>query len=626
MEPVAKNEMKPLTKVLSDYVHEYFKKTDIELTEDGDRATYEFSADGEGDFTYKCYLEIYEAKQQIRVYEYVSNVVPDRKRTEIAELLVRINFGLKYGKVSMAYDSGKLRFEGEIGVREGLLSAAMINDLVDAGIGILDSYSPLIMKVVYSDVSAEDAFTSLSDNTEAPSIPDAADISQAWAWNRFVGAMPLKAWADDLSQACKNAADLDAWTLAGRACVLINSDEIYSCEALKRVASDAGMKFVRIPPGEVMNMPDSAAFRSISPVMVYLEPGRWMFDLSKLEDDAEERARVEQYQYRLMERLRDFNPKRPVVYAVSASELNDVSEKLRQVGLFERFIAIPDRSLEFLAQDFLTDLGQDICDDSMKTELGKVGKLLSWSFASTEQRDLARIALRRIHAQQNRLLTFLDLVHISTHDLTEEEQPQAKNADDRKQVAYHEAGHAVIAILESGGEDIPDYTSIVPGASGFGGITVESYQYHFSKADKITAYDDLRREIRICLGGRAAEEIAYGPEKIGSGASGDLESATRQACNAFARWGFAPSMQEVGMSESNLAVILGRADESENNYVNGLVRKFLAEEYRVVRQTLTEQRKLLDQVADRLMWDAVVDQEELSELYESYKGKAKGKK
>jgi len=78
-------------------------------------------------------------------------------------------------------------------------------------------------------------------------------------------------------------------------------------------------------------------------------------------------------------------------------------------------------------------------------------------------------------------------------------------------------------------------------------------------------------------------------------------------------------MQTEGKAESNLAVIIEKAYESEYVKVHALVREFLGEEYRVVRNILNEHRELLDQLADRLMWDPVVDQAEMSELYDSYK-------
>lgn len=614
-ETSSRGEMGPLTKVLSDWVHEYFKKTEIEAS--GAQSSYKFTADGEGDFSFNCYVEVYEEKSRVMTFIYAPLSASPKKRTEVADLLARINFGLNYGKVTMDFDSGKLRFEGEIGVSGGVLSVAMINNVVDGGIGIMDHYLPAIMSVVHAEVSAVDAYANLGKDRE-DMRPPITPTSDAWGWERFVGVDPIKVWAEDLKKSVATKSDMDQWALTGRSAVIINSDEGYCRELLKRIAADTGMNFISVTSDEVMNLPDSSVFRTMAPVLVYLEPGRWMLAKAEEEESEEDFEHVEKFQYRLIESMRKFKPAKPVVFAVMAYQVDDVSQKLRQVGLFERYFAIPKRSLEMVAEDFICRIGKNLCDESLSNDLGKVGQLISWSFGDTEQQDLALLNLRRIQARRGEKLGFIDLVHIATHSMTEEEEPQARNVDERRQVAYHEAGHAVIAMLESSGKDIPDYTSIVPGASGFGGVTVESYGYFFSKGDNITSYEEFRRDIRVCLGGRAAEELIYGPEKIGCGASGDLESATKNSHRAFAHWGFAPGMERPGLSGSNLQVVLGKAYESEYVRITELVRQFLREEYEVVMDSLRLHQSLLDKVADRLLWDPVVDQDEMRTLYEGH--------
>jgi cell division protease FtsH len=109
-----------------------------------------------------------------------------------------------------------------------------------------------------------------------------------------------------------------------------------------------------------------------------------------------------------------------------------------------------------------------------------------------------------------------------------------------RSVAAHEAGHAAVAILDSNGKNIPDYWSIVPGAD-FKGVVAESIAYRESLGGR-TTYADFRHQIRVRLAGRAAEELAFGPENISSGACGDLESVWKRSSRAFGRWGFAPDM------------------------------------------------------------------------------------
>ena len=614
MEPVIKSEMGPLTKVVSEWVQECFKNHDLDITEEGNRATYEFTAENSGDFTYKGYVEVYEERNKVAVYLYSPINVSERKRVEASEVLARINFGLSIGKVVMSFEDGKVRFEGDIGVKDGTLSVAMVNDMVDGGIEILDRYLPAVVAVAHANVAPADAYSNLDGKTETESVLKTADLKEVWAWERFVGSAPLQSWAEELRKAVESKSSDDDWALAGRAAVLVNYDEHYCSEALKRVAATSGMKFVSIPSDDVMSMPPSSAFRSMAPVLVYLEPARWMLESGADDESSEEAERVDNFQSALVDWMHEFKPSRPVIYVVSANKLDDVAERLRRVALFERFITLPQQSLDTVGLNFIEQLGRERCGASLLESTGKVGRLLSWNFSQVEQRDLAMLSLKRIHAREKRALEFLDLVQIATHDLLEEGIPQPVQEEVRRQTAYHEAGHAVISILETGGNDVPDYTSIVPGASGFGGITVESYGFYYAKGDDQTTYQDFRRDIRVGMGGRAAEELIFGAVMVSSGASGDLDSATKHARHAFSRWGFAPAMDKPGQSESNLAVNHDNSTTSEIEHVQLLVRQFLAEEYLAVKNLLTANRAFLDDVAARLMWDPVVDQDEMSEI------------
>ncbi len=616
MESVSKNEMKPLTKVVSDWVHEYFKKHDLDITEEGNRATYQFTGEVSGDFNFRGYVEVYEERPGIEVYLYAPGTVPERRRSEVAELLARINYGLVMGSIGLDLEDGTLRFKDAIDVKDGILSITMVNALVDRGMAILDDFLPAVMAVTHANVLPKDAYAEVTEGKKRkkPEIPPEEDLSDAPPWERFLGSDPLRAWANELQVAIENKADKDAWSLIGRNAVLINSDENYCRDVLRRVAADSGMRFIHIPASEVMSMPPASAFRSMAPVLVYLEHGRWMLDKGGEENDNEDAERVTKFHSSFSEWLREFNPAKPVVFAVSAIKLDDVAERLRQVGLFDRFMTLPDQSMGSMGQDFIEEIGRDSCGPSMLESPGKVGQLIRWNFNKIEQRELAVLTLKRLQSRHKRPIEFLDLVHISTHDLIEEGIPRSVQEEVRRQTAYHEAGHSVIRVLETAGQDIPDYTSIVPGASGFAGVSVLSYGFSYAKGDEQTTYQDLRQSVRISLAGRAGEELAVGVENVSAGACSDLEKATSFSCDAFAYWGFSPSMDQPGRSESNLAVIIGKPTSSEYAHIESLSREFLATEYQIVLEKLAANRALLDEVAERLMWDPIVDQKELAEI------------
>ena len=459
--------------------------------------------------------------------------------------------------------------------------------------------------------------------------------SDAPDWNRFPGSGPLQAWARELRQACSSTdAAADPWELAGHAAIVVSND-VTSCNAvLRRMAADAGMRFISIAADDVVGLvpvtqfdvdgPDECdpeppvEWRRSAPLLVHLERGRWMQAKSENEDEGVV-ALMLRFQKRLASWIGEFDPEHPVVIVTSADDVPAMVESLRQVGLFDRFLRLPSQTMEAQGHDFIERIGRAHCAESVTRTPGKVGKLVREMYEEERRVGLAVLRLRRLIVREERKLEFIDLVNVSERGFAEAEMPPTEAEGVRRQFAYHEAGHAVVAVIDSGGHNVPEYSSIVPSAH-FNGVVVQSYSYMLEAGDLFT-YADLRHKVRISLAGRAAEELVYGAERVSSGASEDLKTATERSGIAFALWGFAPSMEKDGQAGSNLAVVDSDGEtlsEASRAHVEGLVREFLAAEYRAVKAMLTAHRPLLDAVADRLMVDPIVDQETLAELVRAH--------
>jgi len=115
--------------------------------------------------------------------------------------------------------------------------------------------------------------------------------------------------------------------------------------------------------------------------------------------------------------------------------------------------------------------------------------------------------------------------------------------EDRKITAYHEAGHALISLLKLPEEKVSKVT-IIPTSKGAGGYTLSlpvdsAYQN----------LDYLKKKIMVLLGGRAAEEIIFGKEKITTGAYNDLKQTTNMIYNMIAEYGMGESLGLLRLSE-----------------------------------------------------------------------------
>jgi hypothetical protein len=435
------------------------------------------------------------------------------------------------------------------------------------------------------------------------------------SWESFPGSSKLREWASDLRVACGAAViESDVWDITGRAAVII-SDELRSCrDAAHRIATDAGMRFVFVPKEAVNELTSPAEFLAMAPVLVHLESGRWMGDAVDGEADATT-ASMKTLQDQIVEWMRSFSPDKPVVFTTSAFTINDVAENFRHAGLFDRFLNLPAPTMAAYGNRVIDRIGRDHCADSVTCAPAKLGRLFKLEYSTECREELALLRLRRTASRLDRSLEFTDFVTIATRGFLEEDVRAEEPYDTRRQIAYHEAGHAAVSIIDSSGRNVPDYATIIPSAS-FRGIVVESYQYHADLNDEVT-YTTFRERIRICLAGRAAEELVFGAEHVSNGSRSDLEKATGYSAVAFSTWGFAPSMEQEGQSGSNLKVSKLDGDPftpSEAALVETLVQQFLAEEYREVKEMLSGNRAFVDAIAELLLKEAIVDQRALMKL------------
>merc|ERR1719446_1298778 len=118
-------------------------------------------------------------------------------------------------------------------------------------------------------------------------------------------------------------------------------------------------------------------------------------------------------------------------------------------------------------------------------------------------------------------------------------------------VAYHEAGHAVVGAL------IPDYDqvqkiSIIPRSNGAGGLTF------FAPSEGRLEYQMysnqyLESQLAVALGGRLAEEIVYGEDRVTTGASNDIQQVANIANQMVTQWGMSPKVGNVCIEEPGLS-------------------------------------------------------------------------
>jgi cell division protease FtsH len=188
---------------------------------------------------------------------------------------------------------------------------------------------------------------------------------------------------------------------------------------------------------------------------------------------------------------------------------------------------------------------------------------------------------------------------------------------ERKLTAYHEAGHAVIALRVPGLDPLHKVTIVPRGrALGITASLPEEDRHSYSR-------DFLLAQLVMLYGGRAAEEMIFGAEKITTGAGNDIERATSLARRMVTQFGMSEKVGPMAVGDADHEVFLGRElvqrrelSQETARLVDNELKRFLDEAYNRAVQTLQDHKDLLESIALALLERETLDREEIAALAE----------
>ena len=198
-----------------------------------------------------------------------------------------------------------------------------------------------------------------------------------------------------------------------------------------------------------------------------------------------------------------------------------------------------------------------------------------------------------------------------------EKKDRILSQEERKIVSYHEVGHALLSALQKDAEPVQKIT-IVPrtmGALGYVMQVPEEEKYLNTK-------NELQAMLVGLLGGRAAEEIVFGD--VTTGAANDIEKATNIARAMITQYGMSEKFGLMGLASAENQYLDGRTvlncgDETATE-IDHEVMKLLKESYTKAKQLLSENREVLDQIADYLIKRETITGKEFMQIYREVKG------
>ncbi len=186
---------------------------------------------------------------------------------------------------------------------------------------------------------------------------------------------------------------------------------------------------------------------------------------------------------------------------------------------------------------------------------------------------------------------------------------------EKEMTAYHEAGHAIVGCLVPEHDPVHKVT-IIPRGRALG-VT-----FFLPEADSVSqSRRKLESQISVAYGGRLAEELIYGSDKVSTGASQDIKYATSIARNMVTQWGFSDKLGPLLYAEEDGEVFLGRSmgkakamSDETATIIDAEVKVFIDKNYARAKQILTDNLDILHSMKEALMKYETIDSLQIDDL------------
>jgi cell division protease FtsH len=196
-----------------------------------------------------------------------------------------------------------------------------------------------------------------------------------------------------------------------------------------------------------------------------------------------------------------------------------------------------------------------------------------------------------------------------------ERKSMVMTEDEKRMTAYHEAGHAIVALHEPASDPIHKAT-IIPRGRALGLVMRlperDSYSYH---------RDKMYANLAVAMGGRVAEEVIFGYNKVSSGASSDIQYATQLARDMVTRWGMSDALGPLQYAEPEEEVFLGysvnRTRHMSNETAQAIdkeIRKTVEDGYERAKHLLDAHRGELESLAQALLEYETLSGDEIKKI------------
>jgi len=289
----------------------------------------------------------------------------------------------------------------------------------------------------------------------------------------------------------------------------------------------------------------------------------------------------------LLVEMDGFEANNGVVVIAATNMVQKLDHALIRAGRFDRTIRVglPDREQrQEIIKMYLKDNGDDTVD--IKTLISDLA-----GFSGADLANIVNLAGIEAVKEKKEQISMAHLVEAKeTVAMGRARKSMDVPKKEKELTAYHEGGHAIVALFTEGANPIYKAT-LMPRGPALGMVTFTT-EDEYSKTQ-----ESLLAQLDVSMGGRAAEELIFGSDQVTTGASSDFNQATRLATRMVTQFGMS---NKVGM-------VFYEPDQIEKlspdlrNLINGEIKRLIDESYQRAKNTLIKHGDKLDLLAEALL-------------------------
>ena len=320
----------------------------------------------------------------------------------------------------------------------------------------------------------------------------------------------------------------------------------------------------------------------------------------------------EQTLNQLLTEMDGFDGRKGVVILAATNRPESLDKALLRPGRFDRRIQMELSDLEGRKAILAVHLKKVKCE---KIDMDVVARATAGSSGAELANIVNEAALRAVRMGRNKVITADLEESVETVIAGAQKKGKVISADEKKTVSYHEIGHALVAALQSHSAPVHKIT-IVPRTSGTLGYTMQ-----VDKGEQVLmSREDLFNRIATLTGGRAAEEVVLG--SVSTGASNDIEQATRLARAMVTRYGMSGKYDMMGLETVNNAYLGGDTSltcSSETAAdIDREVLKMITEAHQKARKLISDHLDIMHEAAHYLLDKETITGEEFMAIVRKY--------